>query len=127
MPPANAAAVNTYRPGIHDRRPWGEWLVLDSGPGFVVKRITVVPGGILSLQRHQGRDEHWVVVSGVARVTRDDTVFDLAANGAAFIPAKMVHRVENPGRDPLVFIEVQCGAHLDEGDIERLQDGYGRA
>ncbi len=119
-------SANSYIPGTRNSRPWGEWLVLDSGDGYAVKRIIVHPGGCLSLQRHSGRDEHWVVVSGLAKVTRDNETFDVTANGAVFIPAHTMHRVANPGAQPLVLIEVQSGTYLDELDIERFDDIYGR-
>jgi mannose-6-phosphate isomerase-like protein (cupin superfamily) len=115
-----------YRRGDSDERPWGRWEVLDVGPGFAVKRITVRPGAILSLQRHQHRAEHWVVGSGRARVTRGEEVLDLATNEAVHLPVGVVHRVENPGDVPLELIEVQIGERLDESDIVRLEDRYGR-
>ena len=116
-----------YTSGESDRRPWGRWTVLDVGPGYAVKRIEVLPGGKLSLQRHRFRAEHWVVVAGTATVTLDDAVFDLPPGGTVRIGLGQVHRVENRGTDPVVFIEVQTGALLDETDIERLEDVYGRA
>lgn len=116
-----------YAVGQHDVRPWGEWSVIDVGAGFAVKRITVRPGGRLSLQRHRHRAEQWVVVAGVARVTRGDTVFALAAGEATRIAPGETHRVENLGAEDVVFIEVQTGAVLSEDDIERLDDHYGRA
>jgi mannose-6-phosphate isomerase-like protein (cupin superfamily) len=117
----------TYRRGDSDERPWGRWEVLDTGDGFAVKRITVNPGAILSLQLHHHREEHWVVVRGHARVTRDRDVLELGRNGAVFIPVETAHRIENPGTEPLEFIEVQVGDRLDEGDIVRLEDRYGRS
>jgi len=123
---AGGQGLNTYVIGARDTRPWGEWAVIDAGPGFVVKRIRVVPGARLSLQRHRGRAEHWVVAAGTARVTRDGEVFDLGVGEAAGIPLGAVHRLENPGAADLLLIEVQYGAHLAEDDIERLTDDYGR-
>lgn len=117
----------TYRRGDSDERPWGRWEVLDTGDGFAVKRITVNPGAILSLQLHHHREEHWVVVRGRARVTRGQDVLELGRNGAVFIPVETAHRIENPGPEPLEFIEVQVGDRLDEGDIVRLEDRYGRS
>lgn len=116
----------TYRRGDSDERPWGRWEVLDTGDRFAVKRITVKPGAILSLQLHHQREEHWVVVRGRARVTRGEDVLELARNGAVFIPLKTAHRIENVGDEPLEFVEVQVGEHLDEDDIVRLEDRYGR-
>jgi mannose-1-phosphate guanylyltransferase/mannose-6-phosphate isomerase len=115
-----------YAVGQRDTRPWGEWMVTDCGAGFVVKRITVRPGQRLSLQRHQHRDEHWVVVQGTATVTRDAESFPLGAGQVTRIGRGQAHRVANPGAVDLVFIEVQTGAILSEDDIERLDDDYGR-
>jgi mannose-6-phosphate isomerase-like protein (cupin superfamily) len=117
----------TYHRGDSDNRPWGRWEVLDVGDGFAVKRITVNPGAILSLQLHHHREEHWVIVRGTARVTRGSEIFSLARNQAVFIPVETPHRVENPGTEPLEFVEVQVGDRLDEGDIVRLEDRYGRS
>jgi mannose-1-phosphate guanylyltransferase / mannose-6-phosphate isomerase len=107
-------------------RPWGQYDTVDQGQGFKVKRITVNPGASLSLQRHAHRAEHWVVVRGTARVTRGTEVFELSANQSAFIPAGEKHRLENPGSTPLEIIEVQTGNYLEEDDIERFEDVYGR-
>jgi mannose-1-phosphate guanylyltransferase/mannose-6-phosphate isomerase len=108
------------------RRPWGSYTRLGEQDGFQVKRIVVQPGAILSLQKHQHRSEHWMVVSGVARVTNGDEVFDLSAPKHTFIPAGTVHRLENVGNVPLELIEVQLGDYLGEDDIIRLEDRYGR-
>lgn len=108
-------------------RPWGNYETLDAGPGYLGKRLTVNPGARLSLQFHRHRAEHWVVVFGVARVTREDRTFDLHANESTFLPKETVHRLENPGSDPLVLIEIQTGDLLSEEDIVRLDDVYGRA
>ncbi|NNF80509.1 MAG: mannose-1-phosphate guanylyltransferase/mannose-6-phosphate isomerase [Rhizobiales bacterium] len=107
-------------------RPWGAFERLDLGPGFQVKRITVKPGCVLSLQYHHHRSEHWVVVTGTARVTCDDKVFTLKENQSTYIPLGAVHRLENSGTGPLQLIEVQCGTYLGEDDIVRLDDKYGR-
>ncbi len=107
-------------------RPWGKYQDLDSGPGFKVKRITVKPGEMLSLQRHKHRSEHWVVVSGRATVTRGEKILTLAANESTYIPAGTVHRLANDEEGPLEMIEVQTGLVLREDDIERLSDDYGR-
>jgi mannose-1-phosphate guanylyltransferase / mannose-6-phosphate isomerase len=118
---------NDYAAGQHDSRPWGDWAVVDAGPGFCVKRIRVVPGGILSLQRHQHRAEQWTVVAGTARVTRNTETLHLSAGQSVGLRRGDVHRVANPGTVDLVFIEVQTGRDLREDDIERLEDSYGRA
>jgi len=107
-------------------RPWGAYTVLGEGPGFKIKRIEVKPGAALSLQLHHRRSEHWVVVNGTARVTRDTDVFDIGANESTYIPVETRHRLENPGTAPLVMIEVQCGDYLGEDDIVRFDDKYGR-
>jgi mannose-1-phosphate guanylyltransferase/mannose-6-phosphate isomerase len=116
------------QPEVHTTvyRPWGSYRGIDLGERFQVKRITVSPGAKLSLQRHRHRAEHWVVVDGVAEVTRDDEVFTLRANESAHIPLGAVHRLANPGDAPLHIIEVQCGTYLGEDDIERFADTYGR-
>jgi mannose-6-phosphate isomerase-like protein (cupin superfamily) len=118
--------VNDYAAGQRDRRPWGDWEVLDAGPGYAVKRIRVTPGGRLSLQKHQHRAEHWVVVEGVARVTIGAAVRDLAAGQSVDIDIGEVHRIENGGTETVVIIELQRGAVLREDDIERIEDVYGR-
>lgn len=115
-----------YAAGAADERPWGRWEVLATGEGYCVKRITVRPGQRLSLQRHRYRREHWTVVAGHARVRLEDDLLELGPNGHVFIPLGARHRIENIGRDDLVFIEVQTGELLDEEDIERLEDVYGR-
>jgi mannose-1-phosphate guanylyltransferase/mannose-6-phosphate isomerase len=107
-------------------RPWGYYESVDAGPGFQVKRLMVKPGQKLSLQLHHKRAEHWVVVSGMARVTRGDEVFDLASNQSTFIPVETKHRLENPGSEPLLLVEVQSGAYLGEDDIVRYEDSYNR-
>ena len=108
-------------------RPWGSYDSVDAGDGFQVKRIKVKPGAQLSLQSHEHRAEHWVVVRGTARVTRDEEVFDLQANQSAYIPIGAKHRLENPGTQMLELIEVQSGGYLGEDDIVRYEDVYGRA
>ncbi len=110
-----------------DRRPWGTFTVLDEGEDFKVKRIEVLPGKRLSYQKHAQRAEHWVVVHGTAKVTLDDHDHFVEAGEAIDITIGSAHRVENPGEDLLVFIEVQRGNYLGEDDIVRLQDDFGRA
>jgi len=107
-------------------RPWGSYDSLDQGDRFQVKRLVVNPGGILSLQLHHHRAEHWVVVSGTARITRGDEVFSLEENQSTYIPVGVRHRIENRGDRPLHIIEVQSGGYLGEDDIVRLEDQYGR-
>jgi len=109
-----------------DHRPWGWFECLSAGSRFQVKRITVLPGECLSLQSHQHRAEHWVVVEGTAKVTLDGEMLMLSENESTYIPIGAVHRMENPGPDPLVFIEVQTGSYVGEDDIIRYEDKYAR-
>jgi mannose-6-phosphate isomerase-like protein (cupin superfamily) len=117
---------NEYKPGQHDQRPWGDWAVLDAGPGYCVKRIRVAAGGILSLQRHAHRAECWIVVSGTIRVTRNDEQFDLLPAQTIDIAQGDWHRMANQTLDEAVVVEVQTGQRLREDDIERIEDIYGR-
>jgi mannose-1-phosphate guanylyltransferase/mannose-6-phosphate isomerase len=107
-------------------RPWGSYKTLKLGDGFQVKQIVVRPGGRLSLQYHNRRAEHWIVVAGSARVQKGDAVFDLHANESTYIPVGVQHRLENAGDGPLRLIEVQSGEYVGEDDIVRLEDVYGR-
>jgi mannose-1-phosphate guanylyltransferase/mannose-6-phosphate isomerase len=107
-------------------RPWGSYDSLDAGDRFQVKRLKVKPGATLSLQAHHHRAEHWVVVQGTARITRNDEVFLLEENESTYIPVGARHRIENPGKIPLHIIEVQSGSYLGEDDIVRFEDKYGR-
>ena len=107
-------------------RPWGYYEQVDAGPRFQVKRLMVKPGAALSLQLHRKRAEHWVVVSGRARVTRGDEVIELQENQSTYIPVGTKHRLENAGTEPLLIVEVQSGSYLGEDDIERFEDRYGR-
>jgi mannose-6-phosphate isomerase len=109
-----------------DQRPWGTFTVIDEGKDFKVKRIEVLPGKRLSYQKHAQRAEHWVVIQGTARVTLDDEEIAVPSGQAIDIPVGAAHRVENPGTELLVFIEVQRGSYLGEDDIVRLQDDFGR-
>ena len=115
-----------YRPGDSDERPWGRWTVLATGNGYAVKEIEVNPGEILSLQSHDHRDEHWVILAGTACVTIDGQETIHKANGTAYIPVGAKHRIANIGDDQMRFIEVQTGAILTEDDIHRYEDRYGR-
>ena len=119
--------VNNYKKGDKDTRPWGTWEVLDSGDGFCVKRICVTPGNILSLQSHNFRDEHWIIVKGTALVTLGDDKFYKKFNETVFIPAQVKHRIQNDTKNLMEFIEIQTGENLDENDIIRYEDSYGRA
>ena len=107
-------------------RPWGHYEGIDLGERFQVKRITVNPGAALSLQMHHHRAEHWIIVKGTARVTRDDEVSILVENQSTYIPIGTKHRLENPGKTPLEMIEVQSGGYLGEDDIVRFEDKYNR-
>jgi mannose-1-phosphate guanylyltransferase len=108
-------------------RPWGKYDSIDRGDRYQVKRITVMPGAKLSLQKHHHRAEHWVVVAGLARVTNGEKTFLLSENESTFIAIGTVHALENPGSVPLEIIEIQTGSYLGEDDIVRLADNYGRA
>ncbi|MGH8494713.1 MAG: mannose-1-phosphate guanylyltransferase/mannose-6-phosphate isomerase [Gammaproteobacteria bacterium] len=117
-----------YETALHRQvfRPWGSYDSIDRGERFQVKRLIVNPGAVLSLQMHHHRAEHWVVVAGTARVTRNDEVFLLEENESTYIPIGTTHRIENPGKLPLHIIEVQSGSYFGEDDIVRFEDNYGR-
>ncbi len=119
----NHEALKLHRT-VH--RPWGSFTVLEESAHHKIKRLSIKPGGCLSLQMHAQRSEHWVVVEGEARVTRDEQVIRLGRDQSTYIPAGARHRLENPGPEPLVVIEVQTGRYLGEDDIVRLEDRYGR-
>lgn len=112
--------------GTSETRPWGSWHVVDTGPGYQVKRLVVLPGRRLSYQTHEHRSEHWVVVSGLATCTLDGEVRTAAPGECVDVPRGAAHRLANPGSDELVVVEVQRGAYLGEDDIRRLRDDYGR-
>lgn len=112
--------------GETDDRPWGCYLVLADEPNYKVKRITVRPNRRLSYQRHERRSEHWFVISGNGVVILDDVEHAITAGGAIDVPCGTAHRIQNTGRDDLVFIEVQHGDYFGEDDIVRLHDDYGR-
>jgi len=107
-------------------RPWGKYDSIDYGDRYQVKRITVKPGAALSLQKHQHRAEHWIVLVGTAKVTKGEEVLLLAENESVYIPIGVIHALENPGEVDLELIEIQSGGYLGEDDIIRLQDRYGR-
>lgn len=107
-------------------RPWGKYDSIDNGKRYQVKRITVNPGEKLSIQMHHHRSEHWIVVSGTAKVTNGDNTFLVTENESTYIPIGVVHALENPGKMPLEMIEVQSGSYLGEDDIVRFEDRYGR-
>jgi mannose-1-phosphate guanylyltransferase/mannose-6-phosphate isomerase len=107
-------------------RPWGSYDSLENADNFQVKRLIIKPGAILSLQKHAHRSEHWVVVKGTARITKNDDEFDLNVNESTYISIGDVHRIANPYDEEVHIIEVQCGDYLGEDDIIRLEDNYGR-
>lgn len=123
----NAAARNEHINHREVYRPWGKFDSIDNGYRYRVKRITVKPGAKLSLQMHHHRAEHWVVVTGTAKVTKGDRQFYLTENESVFIPVGEIHCLENPKDLPLEIIEVQSGDYINEDDIVRLQDDYGRS
>ncbi|MGB3637744.1 MAG: phosphomannose isomerase type II C-terminal cupin domain [Rivularia sp. (in: cyanobacteria)] len=107
-------------------RPWGSFTILEEARGYKIKRIEVKPGHRLSLQMHHHRSEHWIVVSGTAKVTCGEEEITLRNNQSTYVPQCTAHRLENPGVIPLVLIEVQNGEYLGEDDIIRYQDDYAR-
>ena len=111
----------------YERKPWGEYRVLEQTAEYKVKRIDVLPGKRLSYQRHERRREHWTIVAGRARVTLDGRELELGAGAAVEVPGGTAHRIECVGDVTLVFIEVQTGTYFGEDDIERLADDFGRA
>lgn len=121
-----ARGHETYKVHRTVHRPWGTYSVLEEGPRFKIKRIEVKPGASLSLQMHHHRNEHWVVVSGMAKVVNGEREFFVSTNESTYIPAGHKHRLENPGVVELVMIEVQSGEYLGEDDIVRFDDIYGR-
>lgn len=108
------------------QRPWGFYEVLADEPDHKIKRITVNPGGRLSLQRHQKRQEHWYTLKGSAIATLNDTTVKLSPGSSVDVPVRTIHRIENNGEEPFVFIEIQRGDYFGEDDIERFEDDYGR-
>ncbi len=107
-------------------RPWGNFTIIDQGKNYKVKRLVVDAGKRFSLQYHCHRNEHWVVVSGIAQVQCNQKMLTLKANESIYLPAETVHRLENLGKEPLIVIEVQYGSYLGEDDIVRLEDDYNR-
>ena len=125
---AQLKAQGRYETALHREvfRPWGSYDSVDSGTRFQVKRLVVKPGASMSLQLHHHRAEHWIVVSGTARITRGEETYLLGENESTYIPMGTRHRIENPGKVPLHIIEVQSGSYLGEDDIVRFEDVYGR-
>jgi len=125
---AQLKAQGRYETSLHREvfRPWGSYDSIDSGERFQVKRLVVKPGASMSLQLHHHRAEHWIVVTGTARITRGEETFLLGENESTFIPVGTKHRIENPGKVTLHIIEVQSGSYLGEDDIVRFEDRYGR-
>jgi mannose-6-phosphate isomerase-like protein (cupin superfamily) len=112
--------------GEHDERPWGSFTVLDDQPDYKVKRMVVRAGKRLSYQRHTRRAEHWFIVAGSGQVTLDGVTRKVAPGDAVDIALGVAHRIENPGAEDLVFVEVQNGSYFGEDDIVRLEDDFGR-
>ncbi|MEW5768335.1 MAG: phosphomannose isomerase type II C-terminal cupin domain [bacterium] len=112
---------------LYEERPWGSWRILDEGEGFKIKRLEVKPGKRLSLQLHHRRSEHWVVAAGTATVTVGDEIITAKQNEHIFIPVEAAHRLENKGEELVTVIEVQVGDYLEEDDLVRLEDDFGRA
>ena len=120
------ASRNEWKNHREVYRPWGKYDSIDKGEQYQVKRITVKAGAKLSVQMHHHRAEHWVVVSGTAKVTNGEKTFFLSVNESTYIPVGVIHALENPGKEPLEIIEVQSGSYLGEDDIVRFEDMYGR-
>ena len=112
--------------GGFEARPWGGFQTLEEGPGYKVKRLVVEPGQRLSLQRHRFRAEHWVVIEGSPRVLIAGRVRRLKPRATVNVARGAWHRIENPGKEPVVIVEVQHGPYLGEDDVIRRQDDYGR-
>lgn len=121
-----ASAHESYATHRTVIRPWGSYTVLEEGPCFKIKRIVVKPGASLSLQKHEHRSEHWVVVDGTASIVIGEETFLLQTNESTFVPLNTAHRLSNPAEKPLIIIEVQTGVYLGEDDIVRMEDTYGR-
>ncbi len=119
------SSANNNSP-FYDESPWGNFTVLDEGVGYKAKRIEVLPGKRLSYQKHAQRAEHWFIVQGTAKVTLDGQDIFLNPGEYVDIPVGAAHRVENPGEEKVIFIEIQRGGYLGEDDIVRLQDDFGR-
>ena len=119
-------SIATGSASATELRPWGSFTVLEEGRGYKIKRIEVNPGHRLSLQMHYHRSEHWIVVSGTAKVVCGDKELIIHQNQSTYVPQGNVHRLENPGVIPLVLIEVQNGEYLGEDDITRFEDDYSR-
>ena len=126
-PAAGAASRTTRNSRGFERRPWGGFETLGKGVGYKVKRLVVQPGHRISLQRHRFRAEHWVIVAGSPRIVIGGKARRLKPCATVEVPRGAWHRIENPGRRPVVIIEVQHGPHLVEHDIIRRHDDYGRA
>ncbi|HEY9825695.1 MAG TPA: phosphomannose isomerase type II C-terminal cupin domain [Stenomitos sp.] len=120
------AVVSPQAVAATELRPWGAFTILEEGPGYKIKRIEVNPGHRLSLQMHHHRSEHWIVISGIAKVSRGEETLMLSTNQSTYVPRFTCHRLENPGKVPLVLIEVQNGEYLGEDDIVRFDDDYAR-
>ena len=120
------ATSNPLAIAAREIRPWGSFTTLEEGAGYKIKRIEVNPGHRLSLQMHHHRSEHWIVVSGTAKVTCGDREMILGSNQSTYVPQCTTHRLENPGVINLVLIEVQNGQYLGEDDIIRFSDDYAR-
>jgi mannose-6-phosphate isomerase len=123
---ASLTVVPTQGIMATELRPWGSFTILEEGAGYKIKRIEVNPGHRLSLQMHHHRSEHWIVISGIAKVVRGEELLMLSTNQSTYVPRFTAHRLENPGKVPLVLIEVQNGEYLGEDDIVRFDDDYAR-
>ena len=121
------SSITTNGIAATELRPWGSFTILEEARGYKIKRIEVKPGHRLSLQMHYHRSEHWIVVSGTAKVVCGEQELTLSSNQSTYVPQCHTHRLENPGVIPLILIEVQNGEYLGEDDIVRFQDDYSRS
>jgi mannose-6-phosphate isomerase len=126
LPLSPAFSNNGNGVATTELRPWGSFTILEEGPGYKIKRIEVKPGHRISLQMHHHRSEHWIVVSGTAKVTCGETELLLTNHQSTYVPQCTLHRLSNPGVIPLILIEVQRGEYLGEDDIVRYDDDYSR-
>ena len=127
VPAPPPAVRTTHRALVTEERPWGRWTVLEEGPDYKIKRLEVEPGRRMSLQMHHHRSEHWIVLSGTAKVVKGGEVIYVHQHESTYVPAATHHRIENPGLLPLVIIEIANGEYLGEDDIVRIEDDYQRA
>lgn len=121
-----ATSMNNFAKSNSETRPWGHYEIIQESPQYKIKKIVVLPGKRLSLQRHQFRSEHWTIIEGTGLVTLNDQQITVSGGSTIHVGLNDIHRVHNTGTQNLVFIEIQTGTYFGEDDIERLEDDYGR-